>query len=56
MLGFSGHLDTFTRDRLPPPEQWPELRLDGFEYPERLNAAVELTDAMVARDSATTRH
>jgi 2-aminobenzoate-CoA ligase len=47
MLGFSGHLDTFTRDRLPSAEQWPELRLDGFEYPERLNAAVELTDAMV---------
>ena len=49
MLGFSGHLDTFTRDRLPPPEQWPELRLSGFEYPEHLNAAVELTDAMVRK-------
>jgi 2-aminobenzoate-CoA ligase len=49
MLGPSAHLDTFTRDRLPPSDQWPELRLDGFDYPERLNAAVELTDAMVAK-------
>ncbi len=49
MLGFSGHLDTFTRDRLPPQQQWPDLLLDGFDYPERLNAAVELTDAMVRK-------
>jgi 2-aminobenzoate-CoA ligase len=47
MLGPSAHLDTFTRDRLPPPQDWPDLPLDGFAYPERLNAAVELTDAMV---------
>jgi 2-aminobenzoate-CoA ligase len=49
MLGPSAHLDTFARDRLPPPDQWPDLKLDGFDYPERLNAAVELTDAMVAK-------
>ncbi|PKP72825.1 MAG: 2-aminobenzoate-CoA ligase [Alphaproteobacteria bacterium HGW-Alphaproteobacteria-6] len=49
MLGPSAHVDTFTRDNLPPPEQWPEIRLAGFDYPERLNAAVELTDAMVAK-------
>ncbi len=49
MLSVSAHVDTFARDRLPPPEQWPDLLLDGFEYPETLNAAVELTDAMVAR-------
>jgi 2-aminobenzoate-CoA ligase len=49
MLGPSAHIDTFTRDRLPPPDQWPDLLLDGFDYPERLNAAVELTDAMVAK-------
>lgn len=24
----SAHVDTFARDHLPPPEQWPELRLD----------------------------
>lgn len=47
MLGPSAHLDTFTRDRLPPREEWPDLLLDGFDYPEHLNAGVELTDAMV---------
>ncbi len=47
MLGPSAHLDTFTRDRLPPRQDWPDLPLTGFAYPERLNAAVELTDAMV---------
>ena len=46
MLGASAHLDTFTRDRLPPSDNWPDLLCDGFEYPEQLNAAVELTDAM----------
>src|SRR6201986_928598 len=49
MLGYSGHLDTFARDRLPPPDQWPDLLMEGFDYPERLNAAVELTDAMVRK-------
>ena len=40
----SAHLDTFCRDRLPPPELWPQLRFDLAElrYPERLNAAAEL--------------
>lgn len=45
----SAHTDTFTRDNLPPVEQWPDLLLDGFDYPDRLNAGYELTDAMVAR-------
>jgi 2-aminobenzoate-CoA ligase len=49
MLGASAHLDTFTRDNLPPPDQWPDLLLDGFDYPERVNAAVELSDRMVER-------
>jgi 2-aminobenzoate-CoA ligase len=49
MLGPTAHTDTFARDKLPPPEQWPDLLLGGFEYPERLNAAVELTDRMVDR-------
>ncbi|UXU74284.1 MULTISPECIES: AMP-binding protein [unclassified Paracoccus (in: a-proteobacteria)] len=48
-LGPSAHVDTFTRDNLPPPELWPQLLLEGFEYPEYLNAAVELTDRMVER-------
>ncbi|WP_375697828.1 AMP-binding protein [Pseudophaeobacter sp. TrK17] len=49
MLGISAHSDTFTRDNLPPEEQWPEFMLAGFDYPERLNVGVELTDAMVAK-------
>ncbi|MCB1463359.1 MAG: AMP-binding protein [Nitratireductor sp.] len=49
MLGPSAHIDTFTRDNLPPFEQWPDLKLDGFDYPELLNAGVELTDRMVEK-------
>ncbi|MCB1366102.1 MAG: AMP-binding protein [Rhodobacteraceae bacterium] len=49
MLGPSAHTDTFARDNLPPAELWPEFRLEGFDYPERLNIGVELTDAMVAK-------
>ena len=49
MLGPSAHVDTFARDHLPPLDQWPEFRLDGFAYPDRLNAAVELTDRIVER-------
>lgn len=49
MLGPTAHVDTFTRDNLPPPEAWPDFLLEGFDYPDHLNAAVELTDAMVAK-------
>ncbi|WP_448956369.1 AMP-binding protein [Labrys neptuniae] len=49
MLGRSAHIDTFTRDNLPPPEQWPDFLLDGFDYPDDLNAAVELTDRLVQK-------
>ncbi len=48
-LGPTAHTDTFARDNLPPSQQWPQISLDGFAYPEYLNAAVELTDRMVAR-------
>jgi 2-aminobenzoate-CoA ligase len=49
MLGPTGHVDTFARDNLPPLDQWPDLLLEGFDYPEYLNAAVELTDRMVEK-------
>jgi len=51
VLGPTAHVDTFTRDRLPPFDQWPDLLLDRpeFQYPEYLNAAVELTDRMVEK-------
>ena len=50
-LGPSAHVDTFARDNLPPAELWPDLLLDRpeFQYPEYLNAAVELTDRMVEK-------
>ena len=48
-LGPSGHSDSFTRDRLPPAGQWPDMPRAGFAYPDWLNAGVELTDAMVAK-------
>ena len=42
----SGHIDSFTRDRLPRPEQMPDFSYDRPEltYPERLNAAAALLD------------
>jgi 2-aminobenzoate-CoA ligase len=42
----TAHVDTFIQDRLPPPEQQPEFLFDlpELQYPERLNAAVELID------------
>src|SRR5476649_2884393 len=48
-LGPSGHVDDFARRNLPPAHEWPELLLDRpeFQYPEYLNAAVELTDRIV---------
>src|SRR6204780_4838648 len=50
-LGPSGHVDDFARRNLPPSGQWPELLLDRpeFQYPEYLNAAVELTDRIVEK-------
>ncbi|MGW0190107.1 AMP-binding protein [Streptomyces sp. NPDC003362] len=40
----SAHVDTFARDHLPPPDQWPELRFDlpELHHPERLNCAAAL--------------
>jgi 2-aminobenzoate-CoA ligase len=49
MLGPTSHTDTFARDNLPPREEWPDFLLEGFDYPDHLNAAVELTDAMVEK-------
>jgi 2-aminobenzoate-CoA ligase len=50
-IGPSGHVDDFARRNLPPFEQWPDLLLDRpeFQYPEYLNAAVELTDRIVEK-------
>ena len=50
-LSDSAHVDTFTRDRLPPREQWPELRFDlpELDYPDRLNCAQRLIDDTIDR-------
>jgi len=48
----SAHLDTFARDNLPPESEWPEFLLEGnpdVAYPARLNCAVELVDAHIAK-------
>jgi 2-aminobenzoate-CoA ligase len=47
----SAHVDTFTRDALPPPDLWPEMRFDlpELQYPPRLNCAVELLDRTIDR-------
>lgn len=48
-LGPTGHIDTFARDNLPPFDQWPEIDLSGFDYPDYVNAGVELTDRLVEK-------
>ena len=45
----TGHTDSFARDNLPPADQFPDLLLDGFDYPNRLNVGVELTGSMVEK-------
>ncbi|MFK4065505.1 AMP-binding protein [Streptomyces sp. NPDC029674] len=50
----SGHVDTFTRDHLPPRERWPVLVHDRPElrHPARLNCGAELLDRTVERFGA----
>ena len=31
LTAIRGHVDTFTRNRLPPAAEWPDLLLDGFK-------------------------
>ena len=45
----SAHTDSFARDNLPPKDAWPDIDLSNFDYGDQLNAAVELTDEMVAK-------
>ncbi|MBE0550735.1 MAG: AMP-binding protein [Rubrivivax sp.] len=48
---YSAHLDTFARDRLPPPQELPELLFEGpaLQFPDVLNCATELLDRWVER-------
>ncbi len=46
----TAHVDTFARDRLPPPELAPDLDWSSSPvYPARLNAATELLDGALRR-------
>jgi 2-aminobenzoate-CoA ligase len=47
----SAHVDTFARDRLPPPSQQPVYRFDlpELRFPPQLNCATELLDRAVER-------
>ena len=49
-LSPSAHVDSFTRDHLPPARLWPtiEFTTPELHYPDRLNAAAELIDAPTA--------
>ncbi|MBA2390704.1 MAG: AMP-binding protein [Geodermatophilaceae bacterium] len=53
-LSPSAHIDTFSRDNLPPADQWPDLifELPELRYPQRLNAAVALLDDTIAEHGA----
>jgi 2-aminobenzoate-CoA ligase len=47
----TAHVDTFCRDHLPTTDAWPEMAftLPELHYPDRLNCAVELLDAVIDR-------
>ena len=49
-LSPSAHVDSFTRDHLPPAREWPTIEFTTPEltYPNRLNAATELIDVPAA--------
>jgi 2-aminobenzoate-CoA ligase len=53
MLEPSAHIDSFARDRLPPPAEWPLLDFTTLPelraYPRRLNCARELLDRQAER-------
>ena len=44
--GISAHVDTFSRDGLPPLDQWPVMHWDHprYSYPSQMNAGVRLLD------------
>jgi 2-aminobenzoate-CoA ligase len=50
-MNTTAHVDTFTRDHLPPREQWPEFVFDQpqLAYPAQMNCATELLDRAIDR-------
>jgi len=49
-MAYTGHVDTFARDNLPPRGQWPEFRFDlpELRYGDRLNCVTKFLDRWVA--------
>src|SRR5690349_16004810 len=54
---YSAHVDTFTRDNLPPRSTWPEFLFTEpeLQYPAQLNCATELLDKHVMAGAGTRR-
>jgi len=54
---FTAHVDTFTRDRLPPQGQWPDLIFTRpeFQYPARINCASRLLDRHISANNGGRR-
>jgi 2-aminobenzoate-CoA ligase len=48
-MAYTAHVDTFTRDNLPPRDQWPAFLFarPELQYPDRLNCAVAFLDRWV---------
>ena len=49
--GVSAQLDRFVHERLPPPEQWPEMRYDlpELQLPDQLNLVEELLGESISK-------
>ena len=54
---YSAHLDTFTRENLPPRSTWPEFLFTGpeLQYPAAINCATELLDRHVLAGAGSRR-
>lgn len=54
MSDYTAHIDTFTRDHLPPRKLWPEFRfeLPELQYPDRVNCGRVLLDDAIAEGHA----
>src|SRR3977135_2040600 len=53
----TAHVDTFTRDNLPPPASWPDFlfTLPEVQYPASINCAAQLLDRHVLAGAGSRR-
>ena len=56
-ISHTAHVDTFTRDNLPPRASWPELlfTLPELKYPSSMNCAAQLLDRHVLAGAGSRR-